>query len=66
VGFDDIQIASYVIPGLTTIQQPAYEMGRLGAKLLLDRIGGNTKPKQLMLDFSLVVRESTTRAPGHK
>ncbi|MBU0464972.1 MAG: LacI family transcriptional regulator [Proteobacteria bacterium] len=64
VGFDDIQIASYVIPELTTIHQPAYEMGKLGAQLLFQRIGNQSKPEQLMLESSLIVRESTTKAPG--
>lgn len=66
VGFDDIPIASYVIPELTTIRQPAYEMGKLGAQLLFQRIGNQSKPVQLMLESSLIVRESTTRAPGYK
>jgi len=64
VGFDDIQIASYVIPELTTIRQPAYEMGKLGAELLVQCIQERTKPVQLMLESSLIVRDSTTRAPG--
>jgi len=63
VGFDDIQIASYVIPALTTIRQPAYEMGKLGAELLFQRIRQQAKPVQLMLESSLIVRESTTRVP---
>ncbi|MFH1152701.1 MAG: LacI family DNA-binding transcriptional regulator [Pseudomonadota bacterium] len=62
-GFDDIQIASYVIPALTTIRQPAYEMGNLGADLLFQRMGQKIKPVQLMLETELVVRESTTRPP---
>ncbi len=60
VGFDDIQIASYVVPGLTTIHQPAYEMGKLGAKLLFRLMEEKTrKPVQKMLASFLVVREST-------
>jgi LacI family transcriptional regulator, galactose operon repressor len=62
VGFDDIQIASYIIPGLTTIRQPAYEMERLGVKLLFQRIKNQKKPEQLMLKSSLIVRDSTVRA----
>jgi len=63
VGFDDIQIASYVVPELTTIHQPAYEMGKLGAKLLFKLMEEKTgKPVQKMLESSLVVRESTQRA----
>ncbi len=64
VGFDDIPIASYVIPELTTIRQPAYEMGKLGAKLLLQCIREQTKPVQLMLESSLIIRGSTTGVPG--
>ena len=61
VGFDNIQIASYVIPSLTTISQPAYGMGKLGAELLFKRIENQAKPEQRMLDSSLIVRESTCR-----
>jgi len=60
VGFDDIQIASYVVPELTTIHQPAHEMGKLAAKLLFTLMEEKTgKPVQKMLESSLVVREST-------
>ncbi|WP_022664143.1 LacI family DNA-binding transcriptional regulator [Desulfospira joergensenii] len=63
VGFDDIQISSYVIPGLTTIHQPAYEMGQLGAKLLFRLMEEKqSKPVQVMLESSLVIRESTQKA----
>ncbi|WP_457576984.1 LacI family DNA-binding transcriptional regulator [Desulfomarina sp.] len=64
VGFDDIRIASYVIPELTTIRQPAYDIGKLGAELLFQRIRGCTKPVHRMLDLSLIVRESTTGPVG--
>ncbi len=60
VGFDDIHIASYIVPGLTTIHQPAYEMGKQGAKLLFRLMEEKQgKPIQKMLESSLVVREST-------
>ncbi|WP_228854638.1 LacI family DNA-binding transcriptional regulator [Desulfomarina profundi] len=64
VGFDDIRIASYVIPELTTIRQPAYDIGKLGADLLFQRIGGCMKPVHRMLDLSLIVRESTAGPVG--
>lgn len=64
VGFDDIRIASYVIPELTTIRQPAYDIGKLGADLLFQRIGGRMKPVHKMLDLSLIVRESTAGPVG--
>lgn len=37
VGFDDIEISSYV--GLTTVRQPLFESGRIGAELLLAALG---------------------------
>jgi DNA-binding LacI/PurR family transcriptional regulator len=59
VGFDDMAIASYISPSLTTIRQPAYEMGRMGAEILLDRVkkraGG---PVHKILETSIVIRES--------
>ena len=64
VGFDDIQIASYMIPELTTVRQPAYEIGKLGAKLLFDKIEGQDSPVQQMLDLTLLERDSTSTAPA--
>ena len=66
VGFDDMAIASYISPGLTTIRQPAYEMGRMGTEILFDcikkRVGG---PVHKILETSIVIRESTA-APVRK
>jgi DNA-binding LacI/PurR family transcriptional regulator len=61
VGFDDIQSASYQVPSLTTIRQPLREMGRLGAKMLLQKLHGETLPSQVVVDPELIVRESTAR-----
>jgi DNA-binding LacI/PurR family transcriptional regulator len=58
-GFDDIEMASYFEPGLTTIHQPAYEMGQKAAHLLLDILSGVVqKPQQIILEHQLVVRSS--------
>jgi DNA-binding LacI/PurR family transcriptional regulator len=62
VGFDDIQSASYQVPSLTTIRQPLREMGRLGARILLEKLQGETPPKQVVVDPELIVRESTAPA----
>lgn len=65
VGFDDMQTASYMVPPLTTIRQPAYEMGRRAAELLLqltektEKTDG-VKAVQDMMKTTLIVRESTT------
>ncbi|MBC8458258.1 MAG: substrate-binding domain-containing protein, partial [Deltaproteobacteria bacterium] len=63
--FDDIQIATFVTPTLTTISQPAYNMGSLGAEILLDHISKRPyKPVHKILETRLVVRESTAIAPN--
>ena len=65
VGFDDIEVAGYFVPALTTVSQPRLEIGRVAAKMLLDRLngtsGGDLNPR---LDVSLVVRESTAPPPA--
>ena len=38
VGFDDITVAAYSIPPITTVRQPLMKMGRIAAQTLLDRI----------------------------
>lgn len=62
VGFDDMAISSYLSPGLTTIRQPAYEMGRDGVKILLNSIQNQLKkPVHHILETSLIIRESTAQ-----
>jgi DNA-binding LacI/PurR family transcriptional regulator len=59
IGFDDIEIASYV--GLTTVRQRLFESGRRGAELLLQALAGEPAPVHVeTLPLDLVVR-STTR-----
>jgi len=62
VGFDDIQTAAYSTPSLTTVRQPLYEMGKHGARLLLDRIANPAATElcaEVVMQPELVVREST-------
>ena len=62
-GFDDLPTASDRFPSLTTIRQPVFEMGQVGARLLHEAILAGTVPTgQLALDVRLVVRESTAQA----
>ena len=60
VGFDDIDIAQYITPRLTTICQPLSEIGEKTA-LALHRhiIGGNDIEEEQILPYKLVIREST-------
>lgn len=61
VGFDDIETASIVSPGLTTVKQPAYEMGYAAAKKLVKLINGLDVDKEVTFETKLIVRESTKR-----
>lgn len=64
IGFDDISMSNYLEPRLSTIRQPRLQMGRDGAKLLLELID-KKKDEQTdniftkVLKPELVVREST-------
>jgi LacI family transcriptional regulator len=60
VGFDDIQGAAYHNPSLTTIRQPLQNMGKVAARILLQRIRGQaTFPDTVPILPELVIREST-------
>jgi len=59
VGFDDVRLAHYVDPPLTTMRLPAYELGYKAATLLTQLIGGETAEEQgILLQTELVVRQS--------
>jgi LacI family transcriptional regulator len=60
VGFDDQPQSAYITPPLTTVRQPAFEMGELGAQAMLRLLSGETLS---IPEFrgELIVRESTTR-----
>ncbi len=59
VAFDEMEWTSLVHPGLTVLAQPAYEMGRVAAGLLFDRIENSDLPaREMMLDHTLVIRHS--------
>ncbi len=60
IGFDDIYHSLYVAPPLSTIHQPASEMGRLTASSILQMLAGN-KPTAAMPAPELIIRESTAK-----
>lgn len=61
VGFDECEWSQYVHPSLTTIEQPATEIGATAAQLLLNRVSGNTGdgPTTVLLGFKLIERASS-------
>lgn len=66
-GFDDIQLAEYAHPSLTTVHLPAQEFGRMVAEMLLKLINKQTvEQRQIIYQPSLIVRASSAPAPAHK
>ncbi len=62
VGFDDIELASLVDPPLTTVAQPASEMGRRSAALLLLLVEGKPPTERIVtFEPKLVVRGTTRK-----
>jgi LacI family transcriptional regulator len=60
IGYDDIALASYCNPPLTTIGQPKREIGALTARILVERIrNAETALRRELLQPVLVVRKST-------
>jgi LacI family transcriptional regulator len=60
MGFDDIHLAGYINPPLTTIAQPKYELGVIAAQLLFARLAQpDLPPQRRLLQAQLVVRQST-------
>ncbi|MFZ6814012.1 LacI family DNA-binding transcriptional regulator [Undibacterium sp. Rencai35W] len=65
IGYDDIALASFSTPPLTTIAQPKYEIGVLTARVLVNRIVNAELPlRREMLETKLTVRQSTGPAPA--
>ncbi|MEA3334648.1 MAG: LacI family DNA-binding transcriptional regulator [Chloroflexota bacterium] len=61
VGFDDIPLALYTNPPLTTIRQPNYNMGVAAATMLLERVRDpELPPRRIMLQIELQIRRSTS------
>ncbi|MEW5958410.1 MAG: LacI family DNA-binding transcriptional regulator [Chloroflexota bacterium] len=58
VGFDDIDLARYFEPPLTTIAQPKREMGGKAVQMILNLLAGD-KVEDCMLPGRLIVRAST-------
>jgi LacI family transcriptional regulator len=58
VGFDDVRLARYINPPLTTVRLPAYELGASAADMLVKIIKGEECEERLLLPTELVIRES--------
>jgi DNA-binding LacI/PurR family transcriptional regulator len=65
IGFDDIIVAEYFNPRLTTVRQPLRKMGTTAAELLVKRIQSPDEPysHEVWFEPELIVRESTAGVP---
>lgn len=60
VGFDDVPLARYLDPPLTTVRLPASELAAKASEILIEIIQGSPPPeKQILLDSELIVRQSS-------
>ena len=64
-GFDDLEMAAVVTPGLTTVHFPTTELGAYAARHLLARLAGRPFETRVELPVELVVRGSTA-PPAHR
>ena len=62
VGFDDMPWASSLNPPLTAVAQPTYDLGRVAAELLLERLSDKEREvAEVVLQPNLIVRSSCAR-----
>lgn len=62
LGFDDIYMAKFVEPQLSTIRQPNYEMGYKAVEILVNVLENSTEKNtktELVLKTELIIRQST-------
>ena len=62
IGFDNISFSAMFSPSLTTISQPSFEMGRMAAQVLLERIRNRSKNStQILMKPAIVERETVKK-----
>jgi LacI family transcriptional regulator len=59
MGYADEPVATYTTPAISTVRQPAHQMGKLGMELLLSEIETGKQSAPKILDTELVIRAST-------
>jgi LacI family transcriptional regulator len=63
-GFDDLDWATHLPPGLTTMALPAREVGEIAADHLIDKLTGLSVPHAIEVEVKLILRGSTGPASG--
>ena len=63
-GFDNVDNNKILMPGITTVAQPCYDLGREAVQLLIDHINNlDMPPKGVILSHELAIFGSTRRRP---
>ncbi len=65
VGFDDLFVAQFTDPPLTTVRQPKAQMGRLAMETLFELLEGAQAAQLLRVPGELILRQSTAPLAGH-
>lgn len=61
-GFDDLELATHTTPPLTSMRMPLKQLGTAAVSLLLDYPNG-VSPRSVLLDTSILYRDSTEASP---
>lgn len=61
VGFSNEPVSNVITPSLTTIDQPGFEMGIKATELLIKNINGKLTPETIMMETSLIERNSSRK-----
>ena len=66
IGYDDIELAGYTFPPLTTVRQPAAEIGAAAANAVIDHLDNDLAlPNAVALKPELIVRHRSGRGLTH-
>ena len=64
IGFDGLPVGEYLVPRLSTVDQPTVAMAQRGLELLLDAIENGAPARHETVPYTLLYRESTGPAKG--
>lgn len=62
-GFTDIDYSAHIVPSLTTVRMPLYQLGYSAANMILRAEEGRRHKGPVDLGFQLIERDSTRRVP---
>lgn len=66
ISWDDPPSAAFMVPPLTAVRRPVYQLGRAGAELLVGIIEGLDQPREVILQAQLIVRQSCGEVLRHR